>query len=87
LYIDPYKKQEIILLSEKLFMQHITSLDNAVELFKALGSDVRIDIIKLLLKNKHMNMNEIARELKITNGAITNHIKKTRIVRRDHHIQ
>lgn len=57
-------------------MQHITSLDNAVELFKALGSDVRIDIIKLLLKNKHMNMNEIAKELQITNGAITNHIKK-----------
>ncbi len=57
-------------------MQHITSLDNALELFKALGSDVRIDIIKLLLKNSHMSMNELAKELKITNGAITNHIKK-----------
>ena len=57
-------------------MQHITSLDSAVELFKTLGSDVRIDIIKLLLKNKHMNMNEIAKELQITNGAITSHIKK-----------
>ncbi|MBP3235163.1 MAG: winged helix-turn-helix transcriptional regulator [Eubacterium sp.] len=57
-------------------MQHITSLDNAVELFKALGSDARIEIIKLLLKNKHMSMNELAKELEITNGAITNHIKK-----------
>ncbi|MCR5214925.1 MAG: winged helix-turn-helix transcriptional regulator [Eubacterium sp.] len=57
-------------------MQHITSLDNALELFKALGSDVRIDIVKLLLKNGHMSMNELAKELAITNGAITNHIKK-----------
>ncbi len=57
-------------------MQHITSLDQAVELFKALGSDVRVDIIRLLQKNKRMNMNEIAKELLITNGALTNHVKK-----------
>lgn len=57
-------------------MQHITSLDEGLELFKALGSDVRIDIIKLLIENKQMNMNELATELKITNGALTNHIKK-----------
>lgn len=57
-------------------MQHITSLDQALELFKALGSDARIDIIKLLLRNKHMSMNELAKELNITNGAITNHMKK-----------
>ncbi len=57
-------------------MQHITSLDQAVELCKALGSDVRIEIVRLLQKNRRMNMNEIARELGITNGAITSHIKK-----------
>ena len=57
-------------------MQHITSLDAGLELFKALGSEVRIEIIKLLLENKQMNMNELASCLKITNGALTNHIKK-----------
>ncbi|MCR4674108.1 MAG: winged helix-turn-helix transcriptional regulator [Lachnospiraceae bacterium] len=57
-------------------MIYITSPDEGLELFKVLGSDVRIDIIKLLLKNQRMNMNEIATDLKITNGALTNHIKK-----------
>lgn len=57
-------------------MQHITSLDEGLELFKALGSDVRVEILKLLLDNKKMNMNEIATELNITGGALTNHIKK-----------
>ncbi|MBE5866348.1 MAG: winged helix-turn-helix transcriptional regulator [Lachnospiraceae bacterium] len=57
-------------------MQHITSLDAGLELFKTLGSEVRIEIIKLLLENKQMNMNELASCLNITNGALTNHIKK-----------
>lgn len=57
-------------------MLHITSLDDGLELFKALGSDIRIEIIKLLLKNKHMNMNELAAKLNITCGALTSHIKK-----------
>ena len=57
-------------------MLHIESIEDGLELFKALGSEVRIDIIKLLLKNKDMNMNELASELKITNGALTSHIKK-----------
>ncbi len=57
-------------------MLHITSLDDGLELFKALGSDIRVEIIKLLLKNKEMSMNELATELSITNGALTNHIKK-----------
>lgn len=57
-------------------MQHVTSLDDGLEIFKALGSEIRINIIKLLLEKKAMNMNEIATELKITNGALTNHIKK-----------
>lgn len=57
-------------------MLHITSLDDGLEIFKALGSDVRIEIIKLLLENKQMNMNELASNLNITNGALTGHIKK-----------
>ena len=41
-------------------MLHIESLDEGLEIFKALGSEVRIEIIKLLLANKSMNMNELA---------------------------
>jgi len=57
-------------------MLHIKSLDEGLELFKALGSDIRIEIIKLLLANKSMHMNELASSLNITNGALTSHIKK-----------
>ncbi len=57
-------------------MMHIKSLDEGLELFKALGSDIRIEIIKLLIKNKGMNMNSLAAALNITNGALTSHVKK-----------
>lgn len=57
-------------------MLHIKSLDEGLEVFKALGSEIRIEIIKILLKNKGMNMNELASMLNITNGALTSHIKK-----------
>ncbi|MBQ9120496.1 MAG: winged helix-turn-helix transcriptional regulator [Lachnospiraceae bacterium] len=57
-------------------MMHITSLDDGLELFKALGSEIRISIIKQLLANKGMNMNELAASLNITNGALTSHIKR-----------
>lgn len=57
-------------------MLYIKNLEDGVELFKALGSEVRVNIIRLLLKNSEMNMNEIAASLNITNGALTSHIKK-----------
>lgn len=57
-------------------MLHIKTLDEGLEIFKALGSDIRIDIIKALLNTPGMNMNELASSLKITNGALTSHIKK-----------
>lgn len=57
-------------------MLHIKSLEEGLEIFKALGSEVRIEIIKILLENHGMNMNELASKLKITNGALTSHIKK-----------
>ncbi len=57
-------------------MLHITSLSEGLELFKALGSDMRVDILNLLLENNNMNMNELASRLNITNGALTSHIKK-----------
>ena len=57
-------------------MIHIDTLEKGLDLFKALGSEIRIEIINLLLKNKSMNMNELATELNITNGALPSHIKK-----------
>ncbi len=57
-------------------MLHVKSLDDGLELFKALGSDIRVEIIKILLNENSMNMNELARRLDITNGALTSHIKK-----------
>ncbi len=57
-------------------MLHIKNLDEGLELFKALGSDIRVKIVKLLLENEGINMNELASRLNITNGALTSHIKK-----------
>ena len=57
-------------------MIHIDSLYKGLELFKALGSEVRVSIIMELLKNPGINMNELASRLNITNGALTAHVKK-----------
>lgn len=57
-------------------MLHVKNLDEGLEIFKALGSELRINIIKLLQENQEMNMNELATSLGITNGALTSHIKK-----------
>lgn len=57
-------------------MLHVKNLDEGLEIFKALGSELRINIIKILQENHEMNMNELATSLGITNGALTSHIKK-----------
>lgn len=57
-------------------MIHIKTLEDGLEIFKALGSEIRIEIVKILLENRGVNMNELASKLNITNGALTNHIKK-----------
>ncbi len=57
-------------------MLHIKTIEEGLDIFKALGSEVRISIIKLLTESGGMSMNELATLLNITNGALTNHIKK-----------
>lgn len=57
-------------------MLHIKSLDEGLEIFKALGSNIRVELIKILRENNGMNMNDLAARLNITNGALTGHIKK-----------
>ena len=57
-------------------MLHIENFEEGLELYKALGSEVRVEIIKQLILNKKMNMNELATKLNITGGALTAHMKK-----------
>lgn len=56
-------------------MLHIHPIKQGLEIYKALASEARLEIIDLLLKSGGMSMNELAKELKITNGAITHHMK------------
>ena len=57
-------------------MLYIKSLEQAVPVFKALGSELRVRLIQILLEHQEMNMNELASSLGITNGALTSHVKK-----------
>lgn len=57
-------------------MIHIKDFKNGLPLFEALSSPVRLKIIELLLENPKMNLDDIAKALKFTNGGITKHIKK-----------
>ena len=60
----------------KSVMLYIKSLEQAVPVFKALGSELRVRLIQILLEHQEMNMNELASSLGITNGALTSHVKK-----------
>lgn len=57
-------------------MLHIKSLNEGLEVFKALGSNIRIEILNILREHPGMNMNDLASCLNVTNGALTSHIKK-----------
>lgn len=57
-------------------MLHIASLSEGLEIIKALGSDVRVEILNILMEDNKIGMNELASRLEITNGALTGHIKK-----------
>jgi predicted transcriptional regulator len=57
-------------------MIHIKELKAGLSLFKALSSDIRLHILELLAEHDHLNLNDIAGKLDLTNGAVTMHIKK-----------
>lgn len=56
-------------------MTNIESLVDGAAIFKALSSDLRLEIIGLLVEYRQLNMNDLAKKLKITNGALTSHIR------------
>lgn len=57
-------------------MLHIKELRSGLNIFKALGSEIRLEIIELLNEHGGLNLNDIAQHLGLTNGAVTMHIKK-----------
>ncbi len=57
-------------------MIHITDMKKGLHVFDALNSEVRIDILNILMQNGETNLNHLAKSLELTNGAITAHIRK-----------
>ena len=57
-------------------MRYIRDFKEGLAIFEALGSEVRISILQLLMEQGRMSMNDLAKALGLTNGAITSHIKK-----------
>lgn len=57
-------------------MKNIKNIHDCVPICSALSSEVRVEILSQLLKNKNMNLDGLAKILGLTNGAITAHIKK-----------
>ena len=57
-------------------MISINRFDKIQSIGDALSAQIRLEIIELLLKAKHLNMHEISQALNISNGALTPHIKK-----------
>lgn len=56
-------------------MRELESQEEILALCKALGSELRFSIVALLGKHGSLNLNELARLLGVTNGAMTAHIK------------
>ena len=57
-------------------MKHYESLREAFELCDAVGSPVRLEILEHILEYKTVNLDTLAKNLHLTNGALTKHIKK-----------
>ena len=52
------------------------SLQEASEIFKALSTPARIQIMEMIYENNNMSMNDLAIALGLTNSAITMHVSK-----------
>jgi predicted transcriptional regulator len=55
-------------------MRFFESLEYSLPFFKALASELRIKILNILSSEKEVNLNTLASQLNITNGALTTHI-------------
>ncbi|RUS45408.1 transcriptional regulator [Cohnella sp. AR92] len=57
-------------------MIYIKDLKSGIHIYKALSSEIRIQILELLANNQSLNLNDIATRLNLSNSVITMHIKK-----------
>lgn len=57
-------------------MKHFSDLKDAYSLCEAIGSQVRMDILEQVLEHRSITLSDLAKNLHLTNGAITPHIKK-----------
>jgi predicted transcriptional regulator len=60
---------------QEALMLFFKSLEEGLPFFRALSSKVRIKILDIITKESEVNLNELAKRLQITNGALTTHIK------------
>lgn len=56
-------------------MRQLSNMEETLVICKALGSSVRMEMVGILAQNKEVNLNELSRQLNISNGAITQHMK------------
>ncbi len=56
-------------------MKKISNYNDILKTCTALGSKTRLEIINEIRKKPNINLNELAEKLKLTNGALTSHIK------------
>ncbi len=57
-------------------MLHLSSLDEAEKVIKALSAPMRIEIMKLIYHTPNLSMNDLAQTLGLTNSAISMHVGK-----------
>lgn len=57
-------------------MLHLSSLDEAEKVIKALSASMRMEIMKLIYETPGLSMNDLAQTLGLTNSAISMHVGK-----------
>ena len=59
-----------------VYIKHFTALKDAYSLCEAIGSPVRMDILSQILEHRAVTLTDLARNLHLTNVALTSHVKK-----------
>ncbi len=57
-------------------MQHFTDVFQAQKLCECLAAPARVEILRLVISRRADSLDALAKELHLTNGAITQHVKK-----------
>lgn len=57
-------------------MKHFSQLKDAYSMCEAIGSPVRMDILGQILEHRSISLGDLAKNLHLTNGALTPHIRK-----------